>query len=304
MEALLDPLQYAILPVFAFPALGFYLGLKRVFSVDAARGANQYVMEISVPAIVFTMLARAELGDIDWPVIGVYIGSELVLYAWGYAMARSWFKRGRRESILLAIACAFPNHVFFTLPIAEDLYGHDVALRMGTMIAADILVLFAGSIMLLELISGQNGPVRAVAGLAKNRMLLAMAAGLVFNLSGLELHDGVTRFLALAAASGAPPSLFALGVILANGDLARGWAPARVATFVRIIVAPLIGWILLGDVVPADPEMIKIALLAYGAPCAATGFMLGLHYQIPVHSTAKAIIMSTALSVFTIALIV
>lgn len=303
MGGLLDPLQYAILPVFAFTAIGFVLGRRGLFSADHARGANQYVIGVAAPCITFYLTARAEFADIDWRVIAAYVGTNLLLFGYGYWIARSGFGLGRAEAFLLGMAGSFPNHVFFSLPIVEQLYGAEAALPLGVMIAVDILVIFGGSIVVLEAATGRRGFAAALGGVARNRLLLAIAAGFAFNASGLEFHAGAERFLALAAASGAPPALFALGVIMAAGDLRRIGGPAWAATLIRVGVHPFLGWILLGEIVPASDELIPVALMAFGAPCGALAFSLGLRYGIEVQSVAKAIILSTVLSVFTFALI-
>ena len=303
MGELLDPLQYAILPVFAFPALGFYLGRRRLFSVAHAEGANQYVIEIAVPCITFYLLARANLTDIDWPVVGTYIAINCSLFAYTYLFTQAVFGMDRKEAILLGVVSALPNHVFFSLPIGENAFGAEAMLPMGAMIAADALILFSGAVMLLEINSGREGARAALGGILRNRILQGTAAGLAFSLAGLEFHAGFERFLILAAASGAPPALFALGVVLANANLTQGWGPARMATVISLVVAPVLGWVLLGDIVPASDETVIVALLALGGPSASTGFIIGLKYGINVEATAKATIMTTALSVFTIALI-
>lgn len=302
MAALLDALQFAILPIFAFPAIGFVMGLRGAFGKAAAQGTNAYVVSLAAPCLLFYMLARADLGAIDAPVLAVYLTANLILYVAGYVFAHYGFGLRRREALLLGMTAAFPNHVFFALPIAELLYGPAAALPISTLIVFDVLVFFVGTILLLEAVAGRDGPVMVVVNIATNRLLVAIAAGLAFNQSGLALHPGVERFLSLAAASAAPAALFALGVILSGGDLRRIGGPAWSATALKVFVHPLIAIIAFGAGVPVSPTWEPISLFVFAAPCGAMAFVLGLKYDAPVDNVAKAIILSTILSVFTIAL--
>lgn len=303
MPALLDALQFAILPIFAFPAIGFVMGLRGAFGKAAAQGTNAYVVALAVPCLLFYMLAQVDLQAIDWPVLATYLAANVSLYVVGYVVAHHGFGLRRREALLLGMTAAFPNHVFFALPIAERLYGTEASLPITTMIVFDVVILFAGTVLLLEAVAGRDGPAKAVWSILTNRLLVAIAAGVAFNLTGLGLHPGVERFLELAAASAAPASLFALGVILSGGDLSRIGGPAWTATILKVGVHPLIAIAAFGAGVPVSAEWAPISLIVFAAPCGAMAFVLGLKYDAPVDNVAKAIILSTVLSVFTIALL-
>ncbi|MEM7547792.1 MAG: AEC family transporter [Pseudomonadota bacterium] len=303
MQALLDPLQFAILPVFAFTLIGFILGRRGAFSRAAAEGTNAYVVGIAVPCILFMFLGSSDLSSVDWPVLIVYEMSLLILYGFGYLFCRFVFRLAPIEALLVGMTGAFPNHVFFVMPIAVSLYGPDAGEPIATMIAVDTLIMFAGTVMVLEAMTGGAGPLRTLGSIARNRLIIAIFGGLAFNLSGFEFHDGVAHFLGLAAASAAPASLFALGVILSGSDLSRIGGPAWTATVIKVGVHPLIAMVLLGTAVPVSAAWEGVAQMVFAAPCGAMAFVLGLRYGVPVENVAKAIILSTIFSVFAIALI-
>ena len=301
MQALLDPLQFAILPIFAVPAIGFFMGWRGTFGRVAAQGTNQYVVAVALPALMFSMMSRAQFGDIDWPVLLTYIGSNLVLYAVGYVFCRYGFALRRREAVLVAFTGALPNHVFFILPIIESLYGPEAAKPVTLMIPFDVVIMFAGTTLIMEALAGDQGPVKTLGSIIRNPLLIAIAAGGAVAGAGIDLHDGLERFLTFTGASAAPASLFALGVILSQGDLRRIGGPAWCATIMKIFVHPLIAIILFAGTIPVTQAWEPASILVFAAPCGAMAFVLGVKYDVPVDSVAKAIILSTALSVFTIA---
>lgn len=297
MGAVLDALQFAILPVFAFPAIGFAFGLRGAFGRVAAEGVNAYVVGLAVPCLLFRLMATVDLGGIDWPVLLAYEASLFLLYGFGYIACRHGFRLAPPEALILGLAGAFPNHVFFALPIAQNLYGEGAAAPVATMIAVDTLGIFVATILILEAMTGKAGVAATLRSIAANRLILAILAGFAFNLSGLALHEGVDRFLGLAAGSAAPASLFALGVILSGADLKRFGGPALAATGMKCVVHPLLGVVLLGAVVEPSAAWAGPAPLVFAAPCGAMAFVLGLRYGVKVDSAAKAVILSTALSV-------
>lgn len=301
MEALLGPLQYAILPVFAFPALGFIAGLRKQFSRVAAEGINSYVAGLALPALLFHLLATADLSAIDWPVILAYQGSQAMLYVIGWVLCRYVFRLGPVEALILGMCAAFPNHVYFILPIAEELYGHGAREVVATMVAFDTMTMLCVTLLLLEMMTGRGGMKATLGSIAQNRLILSIVLGIAFNLSGLSLHQGFDRFLALAGASAAPASLFGLGVIFSGADLKTVGGATWSVTILKTLIHPLIALILFSTVITASPAWAGPAPLVFAAPCASTGFVLGLRYKAPVDSVAKAVILSTVMSIFVIA---
>lgn len=303
MNALLDPLQFAILPIFAVPAIGFIMGLRGTFSREAAQGTNQYVVAIALPALMFALVSRTRFGEVDWPVLITYIGSNLTLYAIGYVFFRYGFKLRRREAVLLGFTGALPNHVFFILPIIESLYGPEAARPVVLMIPFDVVIMFAGTSLIMEALAGDRTPAQTLGSIARNPLLIAIAGGGAVAAFGIELHEGLERFLTFTGASAAPASLFALGVILSQGNLRRIGGPAWCATVMKVFVHPLIAIILFAGTVPVTPLWEPASVLVFAAPSGAMAFVLAVKYDVPVDSIAKAIILSTVLSVFTIAVL-
>jgi predicted permease len=64
---------------------------------------------------------------------------------------------------------------------------------------------------------------------------------------------------------------------------------------------PLLAVIMLGTFLAPSPAWEAPSLLMYGAPSGVLAFVLGLKYGVKVESIAKAVIISTALSILTAA---
>ena len=298
IEALFNP----ILPVFALFGVGFWLGLRGSYDLAEARAINRFVIQIGVPALIFYLIVTSDMASFDLGMLSLYLGVELVVYAVGAVCVRLIFNRSWPEAILLGMAAAFCNHVFYVLPIAVELYGEGANLPVISIITMDAVTLFGMTIILMEFISGEKrAPATVLAMLAKNPMLIAIFLGITCNLLAVPFHDGVITFLEFTGASAAPASLFALGIILAKSDPFRVDTSAIAVSALKLFVYPLLFFVLAVNFgISSSPDW-KSALLVAAGPCGAMPFVLAVQYKVPSGSIAKAIVYSIAVSLFTLA---
>jgi len=300
---MLEALTSAILPIFAVMALGFALGARAVVAQEAPGHINRFVLLVAVPCLLFAIVAKAPLSAFDFGAIGVYMAGEAAVYAVGFALARYVFGRAPDEALLLGFAAAFVNHVLFVLPVAQGLYGDAAAAPIAAIVIVDALVTWPLTVIAMEAVTGKGRPLFSIVGqVVRNPMLVGPALGLAVNLAGLGLHPGLERFTAFAGAAAAPAALFALGVTLSGSDLRRfGMASFAIAAL-AIVGHPAIVWALNAAWPDPTPARALMVLLAAG-PCGAMPYALATFYGTPPHSIAKAIVLSTMASLFTLALL-
>ena len=309
MSAALQTLLNPVLPVFAILGLGMLFARRGLFDAAAAGVLNRFVFYIGAPVLLFSLLSQAQIADFKWPVLGLYFVSELAVYALGATLARWVFKREWRESLLLGMTACFVNHVFFVLPMARVLYGDAASAPITAIITVDSVLIFALTIVGLELGGpGAHSGRKVLTLLLRHPLLQGIAAGVAVNLLGIPLHDGVNTFTRFVGAAASPLALFALGIILAStGD--RAWDKVALAVAgLKVVLHPLLVWVLLSSLflnsaVPTvDPAWINSTLLVAAGPCGAMPFVLALQYRIPVATMARAIAYSTVISLITLAL--
>ena len=105
----------------------------------------------------------------------------------------------------------------------------------------------------------------------------------------------------MATASATPVALFSLGVILSGQSLQSIGGPVWAVVGFKNFLMPLLAVIMLGTFLAPSPAWEAPSLLMYGAPSGVLAFVLGLKYGVKVESIAKAVIISTALSILTAA---
>lgn len=300
-----DVFLNAVLPIFAVVAIGFAFGRGGVFDFSSALALNRFVFYIALPVLLFRLIATAPFERFEWFLILAFLLAELALYAAGYLIARFGFGRSQTESLLLGMSAAFANQVFFILPIARQLYGEVGAFPVVAISTLDVFVLFAGTILILD-VTRETAPgnlaVRISRLFTRNPPMIGIAAGVAANIVDLPITGGLDFFTRFIGETAAPVSLFALGLILmAQKDTSSLRVPMAIAGL-KLVAMPLIAWVLIYIVFPVSPEWSNPAMLVAAGPTGAMPFILALQYQVPVAAIARTILISTLGSLVTVTL--
>ncbi len=300
---MLDVFLNSVLPVFAVVAVGFAFGRGGVFDTAAAAAINRFVFYIALPVLIFRLLSDAPFERFAWELLLAYLIAEIALYVAGYLVARMVFRRPQLESLLLGMAAAFGNHVFFVLPIAQQMQGETAVLPIAAIIAMDATVLYAATVLILDLTSDAAkgaSVLRLFRVWARNPQIIAIVAGVVANLAGLQTSDGLEFFLRLVGDAAVPCALFALGVILmSQSDPSHAVLPIAIAGL-KLIVMPVVAWVLIVPVFAVGAEWAGPALMVAAGPAGAMPFVLALQYKVPVAAIARTILYSTLGSLVTV----
>ena len=292
-----------VLPIFAILGVGMLFTRRGIFDASAASILNRFVFYIGAPTLTFSLLTNASLAEFEWHVLLLYFSSEMLIYGAGTALARYVFQREWREAMLLGMTACFVNHVFFVLPMARVLYGDAASAPIAAIIVVDTVIIFALTIVALELSApGAHSGRKVLTLLIKHPLLLAITAGLLVNLAGIPLHDGVGTFTHFVSAAASPIALFALGIILASTGT-RGLDKMALFVFgLKIIAHPLLAWLLFSSAATlGNPAWTNTALLVSAGPCGLMPFVLGVQYKVNVATIARAVGYSTVISLVTLA---
>ena len=299
LQAIADP----ILPIFAVLAAGFLLCRLSIFDGGHASAINRFVFYLAAPSLVFVIIARAPLDDLNLPILASYFVSEVIIYGVVAWIAYSAFRLSMAESLLLGMAAIFSNHVFFVLPVATLVYGQSVVAPIGGFIIGDVIVFCVTVFLVDATTSGKGGWRSAVSGLARNPFVYAPVLGGLAWWAGEFVPSGIMTFSDFSGAAAAPVSLFALGVILAGVSLRPiGWLVIFVVGAKLLVHTSLvtIGTSMFGN----DLEWSNIAVLVAAGPCGAMPFVIAVQYGVGVERIAKAVLVSTVLSVLSLSFLI
>ena len=300
---MIDHFLNGVLPIFSIGVLGFLLGKRQIFNFEAAMMLNKFVMLIGVPSLIILLLSKAPISEFNFQMLSGYFFTELVLYLTGILISKFIFHRETKEAVLIGLCIALTNHVLFVLPIAETLFGEEYAKPIISIITMDGLVLFAGTIVLLDFLETQGLTVAdTFKKIILNPPLIAVLIGLIFGLSRSKIPVGVEVFLNAIAVSASPVLLFALGIILSRPYKGANLALPLTMTFIKLIIHPIFAGIIFTAALALPTELKNPAIRTAAAPCGLMSFMLALNYKVKVDVIARAILISSVGSTITISL--
>lgn len=302
---MLQALLNSVLPVFAIVGIGIILARAGLVEVSAAPVINKYLFLVGLPALGFGFLARTDLSTYDWPLLGFYFTIELVVYALAFIVFRYGLKRGAAESVVLAMGTFFANHLLYVLPIAIAEYGEEIGLEIITFVTIDAVIFYVGSIIWLEFLTAREGGMNfAEIGLKllKNPQITVTFLALAASAVGLPMDNGLGTFADFVGRSAAPLSLFALGLIMSQQRLTGPQTVPWALVGINLILLPALGYLVYVFGFGFELPRVAPAILVAAGPVGLMPFVLALQYGQPSGEIARAVLISTILSVVTVAI--
>lgn len=298
-----------VLPIFGLILAGFAVGRTSLLGAEGIRGLSNFVYYVAIPALLFRTLSQGlPSRGLDWSILFAYFGGAFATYALASLAGRGLFRLGGEEAGVMGMGAGFANLVMMGIPLIATAYGRDGLIPVMLIVAFHSVLLIGGTTLWVEVARGGRGgfgpTLLATAGsLLRNPVMLGMAAGVGYGLTGLGLWSPVDRFTQLLSQAAPPCALFALGATLAGFRL--GGAPGETLTIVgcKLLLHPALVFLLATRVFAIDPTWAAIATIAAALPTGANVFILAQRYNAYVDRTSSAILVSTGLSIFTVALL-
>jgi hypothetical protein len=297
VATLLDP----IVAVFAIMAVGFVMGRVGVLAVAEARTLNRVVMAVFLPILVFDLTSTARLDAFRPLPVLIYFGAEMSMLAVGFALGRLVFRLSAPESFLLAFGAIFTNTVMYVLPLSLLIYGEEAALPVASIVTLDSTLVFALAIVMTQLLTRDAHPAAAAAAVARNPIIVAIVLGLAVNLAGFAPPAPLATFIAFNGAAAPPLALFALGVVMSATTLRIDGVVAAFSA-IKMLAFPLAVFAGLQVLAPGEPAKDLFVFVAAG-PAGAMAFTLALLHDVPHEAVGRLIVLTSVLTLASLALL-
>lgn len=298
MQVIVD----VVLPVFAIIVAG-YFGGRTVLGQESSAALSAFVYWFALPAMLFLSMARQPLDQIfNGPFIGAFLGSMLVIY-FGAALLGRLLRRERSEvHAMQGLTAAFSNTGYMGIPLFIAAFGPDHLLPALIATVVMSVVMVAIAVIWIELAQsaglGVAHALRDVGmALVKNPLIVSSAAGLAWNLAGLQLPKPLVNFCQLVGAAAGPCALFAIGVFLAGRKLSLSLRGVGWMVPLKLLAQPALAWLLIQTVCPLDRFWTGATLLLAALPTGALTFVVASQYKTYVEETSQVILLSTIASV-------
>jgi len=292
-------------PFFLLVGAGVALARLRLLDGRMTQGLSAYVYWVGFPALLIHSLSRLGRPSHDL-ILGLvaYASIGLLLMAATVAAGRTlgW---NRAERAGAGMASGVGNSAFLALPVTAAVLGAEAARLAAGVVAIDFAVLATAGVGLLGWAAGRS-VWRSTALAFRNPVVAAALGGVALALLDIALPEPLDRAVGMAAASGSPVGLVALGAALglseAEDEAAPATAPVVLATLVKLAAFPLLVWLAVG-LTPAPPLFRAGATLLAAAPTAVNVFIQTRAYGVWPRGAARIVALTTAASAVTLSIV-
>ena len=295
-----------VLPVFGLIILGWASVRTGYVSQFAGKGLSEYAFKIAMPAFLFN--AVRAIGE--WPssplnLIYAYCAAAAIVWVLATLMTALVLRRPAADAPSLAMASTFSNSVMLGIPLAISAFGEAAAAPAALLVTIDSPLLWIAATLHISAVARDRdtAPLRALAGivldLLRNPIVMALALGVIARAVDLQLPELVEKTIALTAQSAVPAALFALGMSLATYKLAGQGPTLTMLCLLKLAAFPAIAYAMCVHVFDVQPLWTAVATLFAAMPVGANAYLFAARYERAVGSVSTAIMVSTAIAIFT-----
>lgn len=295
-----------IAPIFALMALGYSAVRFRLFPADGIKSLIAFVNNFATPCLLFYSLLTSDFrAAFNIGIIAPFYIGALTCFVLGIVIARRLFANTPGEAVAVGFSGTFTNTVLVGLPIMQRAYGVDALPVTLSIIGVHGAILLTVGMVTMELMrrDGQSlGRTLLVAGrrVVSNPLIWGIVAGMVGYFSGLTLIEPAEAFLTMMASAVVPAALFGIGGALNEFKLSDNWKQALVASIIKLIVHPLLAYILMIHVFQVPMDIARYGILLSTMPAGVNIYVFATYYNRGVSVAANTILISTLASAVTI----
>lgn len=296
-----------LLPIFGLILVGYLCRRSNRLGPTAASEMNRFVVWLGLPALLFSLTAKADWAEIWQPgFLLAFTGGMLAVFV--CTLLYRWKVTGSlADASIDGLSAGYANTGYIGIPLCVLVLGEDgmVPALIATLLV--VCVLFGLALVCIEVgLQSRKGLVRAIgqvlAALLKNPLVIAPLLGAAWSFAGVPLPAALDEFLRLLGAATVPCALVALGLFLAqrqSGPSEGAWPLVAIKLLVQPLVTGFIAFVLL----ELPPFWAYAALLLSALPTGTGPFMLAEYYQRQAALVSRAILYSTLGSLLTLSAI-
>ena len=286
-------------------AVGYLIGRFDILGQGADRVLARIVFFVLAPALLFTVLAEADVHQLFsqvLPISAAVATLNIVIYA---VVALVIWRRAVPETVIGSLASGYVNGNNIGLPVSLYVLGD--ASSSAPVILLQLVVLAPIALTILDLTtSGKVSVRRILLQPVRNPLIIGSALGLLVAVTGIELPDPVMAPFELVGAAAVPVVLLGFGMSLhGSRPLAPGTERRDVvfASILKLALMPVAAWALGHFVFGLTGHLLFVVTVLAALPTAQNVFTYAQRYQRGVILARDAVLITTALSVVVLVIV-
>lgn len=295
-----------VLPFFGLIFLGFLVARLTRQPLEALGWMNTFIVYVALPALFFQLLAKTPFEKLtEWNFILGSVFSTYVVLSLMFA-ASVFLSRGEiAQSTIKALAAAYGNIGYMGPGLALLAFGEQAAVPVALIFCFENIIHFAVAPMMMALSGGEKRPapeliLDVIRKIVLHPFIIATAIGVAAAYFQFRPPLPAERLLVYLSNAAAPCALFAMGVTLALRPLNRVPSEMLPIALLKLIVHPLLCYVVLSAVGNFSPAWLFSAVLLAALPTATNVFVIAQQYGVWVQRASASVLITTCLSVFTV----
>lgn len=284
-----------------------WLAVKSEYLGDnLADTLNAFTVRLAVPVLLFRAMVNLDFSQaFNIPtLIGFYAGAVFSFIA-GIFLARLIWKRRPGEAVAVGFCALFSNTVLLGIPIMQRSYGEEALTPVFGIIALHAGSMYTIGLISMELARADGRPLFetlriAAKSILSNSLMIGVLSGIAINLSGIPLPEVIMSPVNMLASAALPVALVGIGAALTRYQIKAEFSEALMVSSLSLILHPLIAFIITHMIFGLPIELVRAAVIIGAMPPGMNVYIFAAMYDRAVSLSASAIVIATALSIFTI----
>ncbi|MFT5299675.1 MAG: putative permease [Mariniblastus sp.] len=303
----------SLVPIFAVIGLGMILRSKNWLTQETTQAFNRFAYYFALPLFLFYKLGGAPTGTglanrFMVTLFGASVATAIV--GWGVAAV---FKTKHSSRGALIQAGFRGNLAFIGLPLvlfatAGLAAEQRIQIQSAVLVALSPVVIFynTASVAVLAVYNEQTEARfswRSIGyNMITNPLLLACLAGISVQLLGWRIPIAIERTCEVLGASAFPMALVGIGSQLASISVRGHWGSSLLATALKNVFCPLVGW-LIGRAMGLEGIELTVILILCAVPTAVSSCVLAEQMRSDPDLAASSLVIATACSLITLSIL-
>jgi predicted permease len=295
-----------VVPVFGLILLGYVFARLNIIDAAAGRGISLFVFNVAIPAFLFRTLVTMEAQNAaPWSLWLAYYGGLAIAWIGAALVSRQVVSLNFSGGAAASMATGFGNLALLGTPLALAHFGPAVGAPLGLIISVHAPLLWFTATLHRELarhsaeFSVLELSKTLIKMLASNAIVIGLAAGGLWRLTGLGLNPIPDKMLSMLSDAGVPTALVALGVSLAAYDLKGSWGGMFSLIALKMLLMPICVFLIGRFVVDLPPLWLQVAVLFAAMPTGANAFLFAQRNNEAVAAVSGSVALGTGFAILT-----
>lgn len=300
MDSLIYSLN-ATLPIFAVIFFSYWLKQRGFFPDGFTEGTDKLIFQVFLPVLLFRDIAAGRITETFDLSFVLFCAISTTVYFFAIWAGAEFFLRDKTMIGAFTQGAFRGSLAVLGVAFIQNIYGK--AGLAPLMIVATVPLYNIYAVLVLTVRS--NKP-RSGAGLLRatmksivtNPIILGILFGLPFSLFQIEFPVVVSKTISLLAAPATPLALVSIGAGFEGAKAIQKIKPTLAASFVKLIVLPVIFLPLACWMGFRDQALVAILIMT-GAPSTVTCYIMAKNMDGDAVLSSSIIVLTTALSALT-----